>query len=1522
MSTCSHPHPLPRDGTSQTARLLDALRPSSARVDERDVADWLVYATRYARLVRYFTPRNAPAGSWEAFLETDVSTIVALIATIDTDDVREAFDDARAEGAALLGDRTDPLGNADTEAVNRALNTLFAEAFALLRRVDGWLQATRPELQLRTALDRVVQSTLADTLVRLRAYAEATRTAQANTTPTPPQVDVPDESSFGDAWTGASPPSDVALFASGAARTPAELRAVTERVATAFDAAVESVFYLIDRAPTFLEETLTDHPEHEPHVGLFLAFLLLFRTARDHLNTLTKRHLEFYYRDVLGLHPRPAQPDSVHLVFELARTFNQHRIPNDTVLKAGTDPEGNDRFFTTDRELVVNTAQLDPEHGLKNVRITADDVRLQAGARGLFIVYDLIDERDYDAIEAAIEGLAGDVVKVLNTLWIAATSARPDAVLQTLHEVTDQDDTILVVDPLLGTATSKNLRPSAAADTGTGDSDASTFLVAYDVHDGDAVRERLRHAVRRMDTIPVQESLYRVRYRGTSAELLDDLGTFDSPGVELLVIDLHRGDVAHSGLPDRTGTFLHSTFTGTGTTVDTGETVRAVSGIYASPIANSADGLGAEITNESSMWPAFGDDTRPDGRVGFAVAADLLRLSEGERRIQVTFTVDALSPFVAADPARAQHELVHNVTVQASGPKAWIPVDVEHVSFVRADAPLLGSESRIAFTLSLPPDADPVVSYTATLDADTAHGPFETEAPLLAFTFDPDGLSAAGGFDLALTGEILPYDASAGYRAGDTASIGRRVYQAVVDGPSSDPSEGVPDEWRLVGTIEDFDDTHVYDTGDAVRFEGRVYQAQTDGAQTSRPDADDGAWKWIEPAFAYRYFDGVTVQGVHLQVDVTGARALLLENDQGVLSAGKPFFPFGARPVDGSRFYVGSSEIFQKSLTRASLALTWGGLPDVAFSTHYQEYSSTDSIDGPVDDNHWVRLDVDVLERSAWRPVDSGVELFANATGTPTAEREVELSFDPTLAAPRETATFDRLRPERAFGFLRVTLDGTFYHNEYSTYLSDRAIEKATDSSVQLPNPPYTPVVDEISVSYTAETSIDYATETPASLERRRIQLFQSYPFGHVEIAPIPDPPGPGLSAEGTLAPPFRMETDDNSESAPVAGALYLGVADLDVLETLSLLVQIAESSADPDVLPPDVYWSYLAGDTWHRYAPTELLSDETEGFLRSGIVRLSTPRAMDDTHTLLPTRLRWIRASTPDDPEGANRLVAVLTQAVRATYDDRGGDPSHLATALPAQTISKLKERRAAVKSVRQPFASFGGRLKEQPPDYYTRVSERLRHKQRARSIYDYERIVLAAFPDVYKVKCIPHTDDTNHHVPGAVTVIVVPDLRDQNAVDPLQPRVSTERLDTIRDHVVAHATDFARISVLNPLFEPIRVRGRVQFREGRDAGYYLTVLESDVIEFLSPWISGRADLAFGGRIHRSHILDFIEERPYVDAVVDLQIDQYVNERLHAEDTAEAVASTERSVLVSTPEHAFSELTLPACEPTLPITR
>lgn len=95
-----------------------------------------------------------------------------------------------------------------------------------------------------------------------------------------------------------------------------------------------------------------------PHFALFLAFLELLGRAREQLNALTRRHLEFFYRDVLKMVRKRAVPDTVHVLVELDSRTDQLALPTGTALRAGKDSLGRDLMYRTDRQLIANEVQV------------------------------------------------------------------------------------------------------------------------------------------------------------------------------------------------------------------------------------------------------------------------------------------------------------------------------------------------------------------------------------------------------------------------------------------------------------------------------------------------------------------------------------------------------------------------------------------------------------------------------------------------------------------------------------------------------------------------------------------------------------------------------------------------------------------------------------------------------------------------------------------------------------------------------------------------------------------------------------------------------------------------------------------------------------------------------------------------------------------------------------------------------------------------------------------------------------
>jgi len=284
--------------------------------------------------------------------------------------------------------------------------------------------------------------------------------------------------------------------------------------------------------------------------------------------------------------------------------------------------------------------------------------------------------------------------------------------------------------------------------------------------------------------------------------------------------------------------------------------------------------------------------------------------------------------------------------------------------------------------------------------------------------------------------------------------------------------------------------------------------------------------------------------------------------------------------------------------------------------------------------------------------------------------------------------------------------------------------------------------------------------------------------------------------------------------------------------------------------------------------------------------------------------------------------LQAVMTQALQATFVDKGNDPGFLAAPLAAGTIAKLSAPVAQVKSVAQPFPSFGGEVAETPGAYYTRVSERLRHKDRSLALWDFERIVLEHFPSIHRVKCLNHTRyeagaeaSVSYHelAAGHVTLIPIPQVASGSAPDPLKPYTSLSTLEAIRRLLEPRCSPFATLHVCNPIYEEIRVVCRVKYRRGCDESQSKAKLLGAITQFLAPW-AYRFDRhpTFGGKVYASALIDFMEEQPDVDYVTDFQLYHDVDGVAGLTSKTLVEGTRAASILAPAPETAHSLETIP----------
>jgi len=672
----------------------------------------------------------------------------------------------------------------------------------------------------------------------------------------------------------------------------------------------------------------------------------------------------------------------------------------------------------------------------------------------------------------------------------------------------------------------------------------------------------------------------------------------------------------------------------------------------------------------------------------------------------------------------------------------------------------------------------------------------------------------------------------------------------------------------------------------------------------------------------YNDFRGIKVKTASVSVTVSNISAMSLESDGGTLDPKKAFMPFGPQPARSSRFLVGHGEALSKKLSEIAISVTWKNAPG-DFSSHYGNYLSSGSIN-----NNYFTASVSFKDGGSWVNTSSGVALFkpgntsegvfkfvpGTKSGSPAISEGMmvhALHFAGSAWSIRAAnkyvlkkpvfKSFKTAVPETREGFITFSLEKDFLHSAYrSEHMANVMKYSKEGGDLIILNEPYTPVIQSITLSYKAHSDkVSIASDTLEAFSNNDVHFFHISYFGQMREHGYQRQQLGFLAEKSiTLLPDYRSE-----------GELIIGFKDLKAGDSVSVLFHVAEGSDDPDLDQEDITWFVLCDNYWKPLGTNELPLDTTNQLLTSGIIAFVIPAEATLSNTILPAGRIWVKAAVKKNVAALCQLVDITANAVDVEFTDNGNDPEHLRTVLEKGKIAKLKNGLSSVKSVKQKYASFGGRPAEPDDSFYTRVSERLRHKNRCITAWDYERTILEAFPAVYKVKCIPHSKDGRWLTPGNVLIVAIPDLRNKNAIDFLQPKLDADTIDRITSHVRDRSAMQVSVKVKNPLYQKVRLEFKVKFMAGKEFNYYSNELNQALIRFLSPWAyePGRG-IAFGGIFHKSVLLDFVEEQEYVDYIEDFKMYTYTEDTPGARDVNEARAATPDAILVSEKTHIINK--------------
>lgn len=574
----------------------------------------------------------------------------------------------------------------------------------------------------------------------------------------------------------------------------------------------------------------------------------------------------------------------------------------------------------------------------------------------------------------------------------------------------------------------------------------------------------------------------------------------------------------------------------------------------------------------------------------------------------------------------------------------------------------------------------------------------------------------------------------------------------------------------------------------------------------------------------------LSIKEITLHTEVDGIRDFTLIGESGQADPSQPFYPFGPTGERGGRLVFGHEEAALKKTTSVTLKGTWTKLPGNGFRPIYEHYG----LEKPIDGNSFtVRLEWQ--EGSRWHECAASPQpLFRmDGAGKLTDEAVFELALE-----EKTTAGAFRSMPYRrdSNGFYRLILDSPetgFGTNTYYRRFTEVMMHngrKKEKNRLPVPEQPPVPMLCDMTFGYrSAETLASggggglyrfsgLSGYEACALQENRLPIF--YP--HME------------------PPAILLNLDHIGDASRVR--LYLGL-------------RYAMRGGMPVTGQPDCTLRvsrYAGGGAWKELPSEDILCEETEGLTRSGFIELKVREEAEG-------RGLWLKFSFAGNASPENMVLEGIylnCVRVRAT----GGDGNPLPVGTPVSPT--LPDGR--ILSVTQIQPGSGGRPAE--TEAQAGVRQRIRTATRGRAICgtDYEQLILERFPEVEKACCVPACDGRE-----GIRIVVFPKPEAKS-----YPFLPGWKLSEMERSVRGNASPFARIKVVNPVYEPVDVYFSAMLKKDtRDPGEVKRRMERRICTFLMGWYMAGILPDLGVRYSRNALLSRIGNDERIERVGTLKV-------------------------------------------------
>ena len=329
------------------SEVLEILNPENIKIDDRKIEDLIIFTLDLSKKINFFNFKNKKDGYWNSLIELDDTFLIAEIIQFDLQ-----FQDQK---------RLNIIKSLDNFSLQKERERSFSNLFNLisnyLQQINRWyISATRNITSVESSpieyeLEQAISNKLKSLFHKFAGYYLGL--IEQKKYKLSLNLDI---KSFSSIWQpNQIDPRDIF---SNIDIQQDKLTSGLKKLILLYNPVYNILYNIKISAKPLFEKSLSEKSHHKAHMGLILTFFNLFKNLQIDINSLSKKHLDYYYKNILLQYPKKISPKKMFVHFEINQNLKSVYLPVDTNIIVGQYDNGNNILYSTDNEINLNNTKI------------------------------------------------------------------------------------------------------------------------------------------------------------------------------------------------------------------------------------------------------------------------------------------------------------------------------------------------------------------------------------------------------------------------------------------------------------------------------------------------------------------------------------------------------------------------------------------------------------------------------------------------------------------------------------------------------------------------------------------------------------------------------------------------------------------------------------------------------------------------------------------------------------------------------------------------------------------------------------------------------------------------------------------------------------------------------------------------------------------------------------------------------------------------------------------------------------